>query len=196
VLATPDGRGIASAALLGSAQLPHATSRLAAGGASPFAYDAPIEGQRSFAERLAALSLAPDAAPPPERDGTHVAAEVLRQLLPTPPTDWQPLADNRFGFGAADIGMLCDAAEACFRAERCAHGCASARFCSSSSILMRARRSPRSSQARAAPARAGQDLRRHARPDARPAAPVHRLWRAKRHGRPFRNGLSLYRRLR
>jgi hypothetical protein len=145
VLATSDGRGIASAAQLGSAQLPHATCRLAAGGASPFAYDAPIEGQRSFAERLAALSLAPDAAlPPPERDGTHVAAEVLRQLLPTPPTDWQPLADNSFGFGAADVGLLCDAAEACFRAERCAHGCL---LRSSSSVLMRsplaARRDPR-----------------------------------------------------
>jgi hypothetical protein len=206
VLASPDGRSIVSAVTLGSAQLPHATCRLALGGGSPFAPVPVIESLRTFEQRLAGLSLAADAVhggSTPERDGRHVAVEVLRDLLLVSPADWQPPTDRRrvcsaghcmmrcshvwscgrflssFGVSADDIWLLCDAAEALFRAEPCV--CA---------LSLRAAHlfTPPSSplQDRAAPAGAHEDIWRHARPIRRPDAPFHRLWRSQRHGRLVR----------
>jgi hypothetical protein len=120
VVASVGGRGVDRVVDLGSAaELPHATQRLAPPGdvdaVSPFAPEAPVEGLLAetvagFEARMAALSLAAAAAaadaaaddgasggvaPPPALDPTPVTQRVLRELLRTPATAWEPPVNRR-----------------------------------------------------------------------------------------------------
>jgi hypothetical protein len=121
VVACVDGRGVDRVVELGSAHLPHATQRLAPPGDddadSPFAPEAPVEGllaglKAGYNARMATLSpgaadsatdasvdddggdASGDVAPPRAVDPTPVTQRVLRELLCTPATAWQPPADR------------------------------------------------------------------------------------------------------
>ena len=216
-LAAPDGRGVVGAAMLGEpGPLQAATCRLEPGSvAAAFAQDEPPLPQ---ADEPAAAGLDAafarvalgddDAAAARPAPAEVVERRVLRQLLPTPPSAWKPQqpGEPAFCLPAADVLELYTRAHSLFTLERCARraprphmaprwvGCCCVRLNSHAGARVSPRRC--SGQHGAAPAGAGQDLRRHARAVQGPDAPVRRLWGAVSGGRPVRHRLSVPGRLR